>query len=193
MDSTNTTVDEAVNQIAFADTILLNKTDLVSPEELARTRELIRSINVTANIIETQLNNPDCPSLPNWDTLMNVNSFSIERALQVDPTFMDSDDEGSDTEAHPCPDCGSTEHHYGHCTVSAELHVARGSPSGMREELQQAANNRAGDAAVQTATPVKEGGKRRRDAGEGSDVPAEVCVLMMCGVVLTCGGVCNGM
>jgi G3E family GTPase len=76
-------VDEAVNQIAFADTILLNKTDLVSPEQLAETRALVRSINVTANIVETQLNNPNCPSLPSWDTLMNVNSFSIERALQV--------------------------------------------------------------------------------------------------------------
>ncbi len=190
-------MDEAVNQIAFADTILLNKIDLVTPEELAKTRELIRSINVTANIIETQLNNPECPSLPNWDSLMNVNSFSIERALQVDPTFMDSDDEGSDAEAQPCPDCGSLEHQDGHCQTSAELHVAHGSGLGDANDAGQLAddahNNASGgggqeaEAAVQEEAPLAAGtppptdaravGTKRGRDGDGrsdSDVPAEV-------------------
>ena len=51
-------LDEAVNQIAFADTILLNKIDLVSPEELQTARDIVRSVNMTANLIECQLADP---------------------------------------------------------------------------------------------------------------------------------------
>ena len=49
---------EAVNQIAFADTILLNKIDLVTPEELQTARDIVRSVNMTANLIECQLADP---------------------------------------------------------------------------------------------------------------------------------------
>lgn len=95
-DASSGDINEAVNQIAFADIILLNKIDLVSPDELEKARELVRSINVTADLIEVQLNastSKDKASslLPSWDRLMGINSFSIERALQVDPGFMDSD------------------------------------------------------------------------------------------------------
>jgi G3E family GTPase len=109
-------VNEAVNQIAFADIILLNKIDLVTPEELQAARDLVRSINVTADVIEVSLANCPCDDLeghdqsgakalpgaanpveqPGWDRLMGINSFSIERALQVDPYFMDSDSESED-------------------------------------------------------------------------------------------------
>ncbi len=94
-------VNEAVNQIAFADIILLNKIDLVSPEELQKARELVRSINVTADVIEVSLKSDhDATSedLPHWDRLMGINSFSIERALKVDPYFMDSDSDEEDEE-----------------------------------------------------------------------------------------------
>ena len=86
-------MNEAVNQIAFADIILLNKTDLVTQEDLDAVRHLVRSINVTADLIECQLNSEDEDHLPKSERLMGINSFSIERALQVDPYFMDSDSE----------------------------------------------------------------------------------------------------
>ena len=92
-------VNEAVNQIAFADIILLNKLDLVSPEQLQKARDLVRSINVTADLIEVQLSGDGAPALPCWDRLMGINSFSIERALKVDPYFMDSDSEGEEEDA----------------------------------------------------------------------------------------------
>ena len=89
-------MNEAVNQIAFADIILLNKIDLVSEEELQHARRLVRSINVTADLVECQLNSgaageegsgaagpAPAARLPAWDRLMGINSFSIERALQV--------------------------------------------------------------------------------------------------------------
>lgn len=59
-------------------------------------RDLVRSINVTADLIECSLaadehqgppteggNAAPQPELPGWDRLMGINSFSIERALQV--------------------------------------------------------------------------------------------------------------
>ncbi len=47
-------VNEAVQQVAFADRIVLNKLDLVGPAELAAVKEEIQSINHTAPIIETK-------------------------------------------------------------------------------------------------------------------------------------------
>jgi hypothetical protein len=79
-------VNEAVNQIAFADIVLLNKIDRVSAEELQAARDLVRSINVTADVIEVALAGGDGTAAgqqPGWDRLMGINSFSIERALQV--------------------------------------------------------------------------------------------------------------
>ncbi|EFN58314.1 hypothetical protein CHLNCDRAFT_142328 [Chlorella variabilis] len=89
-------VNEAVNQIAFADIILLNKIDLVSEEEVQKARDMVRSINVTADLVEVALAGDAQPGVGEqlaWDRLMGINSFSIERALQVDPYFMDSDSE----------------------------------------------------------------------------------------------------
>ncbi|GAB4819489.1 hypothetical protein N2152v2_006535 [Parachlorella kessleri] len=95
-DASHGVVHEAVNQIAFADVILLNKIDLVTEEQLQHARDLVRSINVTAELIECSLNGATAEELPTWDTLMGINSFSIERALQVDPYFLDSDGEEED-------------------------------------------------------------------------------------------------
>ena len=111
-------LDEAVNQIAFADTILLNKIDLVSDEELQQARDVVRAVNMTANVIECQLGGDDAlaagsgaegeaPPRPNrtvgWADVMDVNSFSIERARQVDPTFMSG---GGDAEGSGDDECG---------------------------------------------------------------------------------------
>lgn len=46
-------MNESVQQICFADRVLLNKADLVSADELEATRSLVRSMNVTARIFST--------------------------------------------------------------------------------------------------------------------------------------------
>jgi G3E family GTPase len=46
--------NESVEQVAFADRILLNKIDLVTPEYLAEVKARLRAINSDAQIIETQ-------------------------------------------------------------------------------------------------------------------------------------------
>jgi G3E family GTPase len=74
-------INEAVQQIAFSDVILLNKVDLVTAEGKQVVLETIRKINSTARNIECQLNDPN--GRPALDSLLQINSFSIDRALQV--------------------------------------------------------------------------------------------------------------
>lgn len=115
-DASSGDLNEAVNQIAFADVVLLNKIDLVTREELDEARDLIRSINVTADVVEVTLDpNANSTKVANnevktaeshvhegeelrWERLIGINSFSIERALKVDPSFLESDEESDDEE-----------------------------------------------------------------------------------------------
>jgi G3E family GTPase len=108
-DASSGDLNEAVNQIAFADVVLLNKIDLVSRDDLEKARDLIRSINVTADVVEVILDPKVADEVEKsegeeknkgeeltWDKLIGINSFSIERALRVDPCFMDSDSENDE-------------------------------------------------------------------------------------------------
>ena len=77
------TEDEAVKQLAFADVILLNKTDLVSPGELTELEARIHRINAVAKIHRTQ--NCDLP----LDRVLNVGGFNLGRATELDPQFLE--------------------------------------------------------------------------------------------------------
>jgi G3E family GTPase len=77
--------DEAIEQIAFADIILLNKTDLVSSEELAEIERRIRGINALTKIYSTQ--NADVAI----DDILGVSAFDLNRALTIDPAFLSED------------------------------------------------------------------------------------------------------
>jgi G3E family GTPase len=48
--------NEAAQQLAFADVILLNKIDLVNEAQLERVRRIVRDINQSARQIECRLN-----------------------------------------------------------------------------------------------------------------------------------------
>jgi G3E family GTPase len=74
--------DEAVEQIAFADVILLNKTDLVTIEELTSLEQRIRQINAIAKIERTQNAEVDL------DRVLGINAFNLDRALEIDPEFL---------------------------------------------------------------------------------------------------------
>jgi G3E family GTPase len=74
--------DEAIEQIAFADVILLNKTDLVTTEELNILEQRIRSINAMAKIERTQNAEIDL------DRVLGINAFDLDRALEIDPQFL---------------------------------------------------------------------------------------------------------
>lgn len=75
------TVNEAVQQIAFADLILLNKVDLVDADQLRTVLDSIRHINKTARVIETAL--VDESRFPPLDNILGTGLFSVNRALEV--------------------------------------------------------------------------------------------------------------
>ncbi len=74
--------DEAIEQIAFADVILLNKKDLVSEAELEALEQRIRGLNPMATVHRTQ--NAELT----MDALLGVQAFDLARALEIDPNFL---------------------------------------------------------------------------------------------------------
>jgi G3E family GTPase len=79
---------EAAAQIAFADVIVLNKLDLVSPEQLAAVQTRIREINRFARIHHATRGN-----VPVTD-ILGLGAFDLARILEVDPDFLDTDEHG---------------------------------------------------------------------------------------------------
>ena len=75
--------DEVKEQIAFADVILLNKIDLVSSAELDQLESRIHSMNAAAKIFRTQ------DAVIDMDKVLNLGGFDLDRALEVDPKFME--------------------------------------------------------------------------------------------------------
>lgn len=74
--------NEAVEQVAFADRIVLNKTDLVSADEIRAVERRLREINALAEIIPAQLAKVDL------DQVLDVGAFDLGRVLQDDPQFL---------------------------------------------------------------------------------------------------------
>jgi G3E family GTPase len=71
-----TLVDLLVEQIEFANIILLNKTDLVTEAQLETVRAIIRSLNAKAKIVETTQSQVDL------DRVMNTGAFNLEEAQE---------------------------------------------------------------------------------------------------------------
>ena len=79
--------NEAVEQLAFADRIMLNKIDLVSDAEISEVEAKIKSINACAPIFRTQ------KSIIDPSQLINIGAFDLEKTLAMDPEFLDTDAE----------------------------------------------------------------------------------------------------
>ena len=77
--------DEAQEQIAFADVILLNKVDLVTPQDLNVLESKIRDMNALVKIYRTQNSELEI------DSILGVRAFDLDRALEVDPEFLSED------------------------------------------------------------------------------------------------------
>ena len=73
---------EAQEQVAFADIILINKTDLASEEQLARIERRVRTLNPLARLHRTD------HGVIDLDKVLNVNAFQLDAKLQVDPEFL---------------------------------------------------------------------------------------------------------
>tara|TARA_Y100000589_G_C27193491_1_gene645773 strand:+ start:3558 stop:4745 length:1188 start_codon:yes stop_codon:yes gene_type:complete len=79
--------NESVEQLAFADRIMLNKIDLVNDQEMAHVESRIKSINGFAPIFHTQ------NSIIDPKELINIGAFDLEKTLEMDPEFLDTEAE----------------------------------------------------------------------------------------------------
>ena len=79
--------NEAVEQVAFADRLLLNKVDLVSEADLGRVEARLRAINRFAPIQRCEQAAVDVGSL------LETRGFDLERTLEMDPEFLSTDGE----------------------------------------------------------------------------------------------------
>jgi G3E family GTPase len=94
---------EAKNQIAFADVIILNKTDLVTPNELREVEARIRAINPYARLHPAQKCNVAISDV------LERRAFDLDRILDIEPEFLTADEHDHDHDH----DHGHHHHHGG--------------------------------------------------------------------------------
>ncbi|VFU10219.1 CobW family GTP-binding protein [Methylocella tundrae] len=127
---------EAKSQIAFADVIILNKTDLVSAEELRDVEARIRAINPYATLHETV----KC-AVP-INEVLGRNAFDLDRILDIEPQFLeveDAHDHDHHDHAHHDHD---DHHHHGH---EHHEHASHGLKHYHDEDMQSVALTIEGD------------------------------------------------
>jgi len=93
---------EAKNQIAFADVIIINKTDLVSERELEEVEGRIRAINPYARLHKTQR------CVVPLAEVLGRNAFDLDRILDIEPAFLEVEHH------HHDHDQGHGHDHYDH-------------------------------------------------------------------------------
>jgi G3E family GTPase len=74
-----------LDQIAFADTILINKCDLATPEEIARVEARIRATNSTARILHVTFGKAPA------EAILDQGGFDLDRALESKPAFLQAE------------------------------------------------------------------------------------------------------
>ncbi len=99
---------EAEDQIAFADVVVLNKTDLVTADELSKVEAMVRAINPAARIHRTERSAVDLAEV------LDRGAFDLARALENDPHFL----EGDDHDHHHDHDHDHDHHHHDHIRES---------------------------------------------------------------------------
>ncbi|HEX8568322.1 MAG TPA: GTP-binding protein [Caulobacteraceae bacterium] len=121
--------DEAVQQIAFADQIVLNKIDLVTPEELEGVERALRRINPLAPI--HRVVRSEVP----LDAVLGRGGFDLDRITELDPEFLNPPhgEEGHVHDEH----CG---HEHGH--HHARDHVAEAGIRGVSLSLDRPLDGR---------------------------------------------------
>ncbi len=75
--------DESTEQIAFADVLVLNKTDLVKNEKLDRLESRLRDMNRMARVVRSERANVSV------DTVLNLAAFDLDQVLERRPTFLE--------------------------------------------------------------------------------------------------------
>ncbi|MEK5645637.1 cobalamin biosynthesis protein CobW [Paenibacillus rhizosphaerae] len=83
---------EAQEQVAFADVLLLNKTDLVSDEDVQKLERRLRSMNSAAKLYRTQ------QSQIELQHILGINAFDLDKKLEIEPGFLEEEAHEHDDE-----------------------------------------------------------------------------------------------
>ena len=75
--------DESSEQVAFADVIVLNKTDLVSDESLNILESRLRDMNRMARLVRSRQADVSI------DTVLNLDAFDLDQVLERRPSFLE--------------------------------------------------------------------------------------------------------
>jgi G3E family GTPase len=75
--------DQAFDQIAFADRLIINKVDLISEGETAEVSRRLRSINSTAPIVTSSYAQVDL------DNILGVGAFDLSHTMAIDPDWLE--------------------------------------------------------------------------------------------------------
>lgn len=118
------TINEAVQQVIFADKILLNKSDKANPEIIKATKQKLKSLNAFAKLTCTSFGRIDL------DKILNVQGFSLKKISTLDILNEDEEDEECHDDHCTDPDhnhdhkhehhhdgeenCTDPHHHHGH-------------------------------------------------------------------------------
>ncbi|QHT61079.1 GTP-binding protein [Paenibacillus lycopersici] len=81
---------EAQEQVAFADVLLLNKTDLVAEDELRKLEQRLRTMNQAAKIYRTR------QSRIELHQILGIHAFDLQKKLEIEPGFLEEDDHEHD-------------------------------------------------------------------------------------------------
>ena len=79
--------NEAVEQVAFADRMILNKTDLVTEDDLVRVEKRLKSMNSSAGIIRSER------SAVSVDNVLDIRAFDLKKTIDMDPEFLNTENE----------------------------------------------------------------------------------------------------
>lgn len=112
---------EVVEQIAFADVVLLNKTDLVAPAELDALEARIRAINGAIQVHRTTR------GVVPLEAILNIGGFNLERVLDFQPGFLAEPGEAEThaDHAHECtPECDHDHDHEHHHSPAHDQEVS---------------------------------------------------------------------
>ncbi|XP_015470647.1 COBW domain-containing protein 1-like isoform X4 [Parus major] len=75
-------INEASRQVALADLVIINKTDLVSEEELNKVRTSVRSINGLVKILESQRSRVDLSNVLDLHAFDSLSGVSLQKKLE---------------------------------------------------------------------------------------------------------------
>jgi G3E family GTPase len=78
--------NESIEQVAFADKIIVNKCDLATSAEIDELEALIHSINGPVEIMRAEFGNIELARI------LDVGAFDLDRIMQTDPTFLEQTD-----------------------------------------------------------------------------------------------------